>query len=135
MRLVRSLVSVVLLPLALSSCTKDQNKAEEPVQAKPEAAASVPPKAPAPPPKPVPMPEETCRVFDKLPSEPPLVLDGKGVVLTRIMKPCVTRDGRRGFEKNSPYLAMGFPCTGGSGRIDIKGNYYNPKMVSFILAT
>ena len=33
-------------------------------------------------------------------------------------------------------MAMGFPCTGGEGRIDWKGNNYNaPKMVSFLLDT
>jgi hypothetical protein len=44
-------------------------------------------------------------------------------------------DGRRGYTKKTPWLAMGFPCTGGSGRIDIKGHYHNPKLVSFIIGT
>jgi len=44
-------------------------------------------------------------------------------------------DGRRGVTKKTPWLAMGFPCTGGSGRIDIKGNYMKPKLVSFIIGT
>lgn len=131
MRFVRSLVCASSLSFALSACTKDQKKAEEPVSPKAEAA-------PAPavkPPKAQPMPEEICRVFDKLPSDPPIYLVGKGVVLTRLVKPCVTRDGKRGFEKNTPWFAMGFPCTGGSGRIELKGMYHNPKMISFILGT
>jgi hypothetical protein len=74
-------------------------------------------------------------IYPKLPSEPPIAVEEKGIVLTRIMQPCVTREGSRGFDKASPYLAMGVPCTGGSGRIDIKGHYHNPKLVSFIIGT
>jgi hypothetical protein len=60
----------------------------------------------------------------------------QGLVLTRMLKPCVTRDGRNGFEGKSPWMAMGFPCTGGDGLVDWKGtNWTRPKMVSFILAT
>lgn len=135
MRLVRSLICCASLSFLAVACTKDPAKVGEPVKPKP-VDPTLPAAAPtAPPPKAQPMPEETCRVFEKLPSEPPIYLAGKAVVLTRMMKPCVTRDGRRGYEKNTPYLAMGFPCTGGSGRIDLKGKYYNPQMVSFILGT
>jgi hypothetical protein len=79
--------------------------------------------------------DEACRVYPKMISEPPIWLAGKGVVLTRMMKPCITPDGQRGFDKASPWLAMGFPCTGGSGRVDVKGHYHNPKMIGFILGT
>ncbi|TWW09649.1 hypothetical protein E3A20_12200 [Planctomyces bekefii] len=51
------------------------------------------------------------------------------------MKPCVNREGERGVEENSPWLAMGFPCTGANGRIEIKGTYNSPKMISFVLGT
>jgi len=78
---------------------------------------------------------DPCFGLDKLAGDPPVYLAGKGVVLTRLAKPCSTRDGKRGVEKGSPFLAMGFPCTGGAGRVDIKGNYNSPKMVSFILGT
>ena len=30
---------------------------------------------------------------------------------------------------------MGFPCTGGSGRIEIKGHYNNPNLIAFLLGT
>jgi hypothetical protein len=30
---------------------------------------------------------------------------------------------------------MGFPCSGGGGKTEIKGNYYNPKLVSFVVGT
>ena len=82
-----------------------------------------------------PLPPSTCQALGKLPSDPPLALPGKNVVLTRFLKPCITPDGRRGYEKTTPYLAMGFPCSGGSGRIEIKGHYANPKMVTFLLGT
>ena len=85
------------------------------------------------PPKPVRDPN--CAVLGKMSHEPPIYAVGQGVVITRIMESCVAMDGRRGFMKKSPWLAMGFPCTGGSGRIDIKGNYQNPKLVSFIIGT
>ena len=128
-------ISVCFLIPAVA-CTDKQ--ADEPVKpAKPDVVAVqpapavvVPPPAPAPP-----LPPDPCVVYEKLPNDPPIALDGKGIVLTRIMQACVTRDGSRGFEKGSPYLAMGVPCTGGSGRIDIKGHYHNPKLVSFIIGT
>jgi len=51
-------------------------------------------------------------------------------------KPCVTRDGHRGYLENSTWMAMGFPCTGAEGRVDWKGtNYLRPKMASFIVST
>ena len=82
-----------------------------------------------------PLPPETCVVLSELPHDPPVVLPGQNVVLTRLMRPCVTRAGQRGYEKTTPYLAMGFPCTGGSGRIEVRGHYANPKIVSFLLGT
>src|SRR5690606_40330801 len=33
------------------------------------------------------------------------------------------------------WIAMGFPCSKGSGKISIKGNYYAPKMISFMVTT
>lgn len=130
---VRSLAALLALGvLTQGACTKATSKAEEPVKAEPKAADAPPAEAPAaPPPTP-----ETCHVVTKLTGELPVYLPGKGVVVTRLMKPCVTRDGQRGFEQDTPWLAMGFPCTGGSGRIEIKGtHYHNPKMVTFILGT
>jgi hypothetical protein len=130
------MISSVFFFLTLSACT--DREAEEPVKpVKPEAAVAqaATPAPVAPPPPPLPLPPDPCVVYEKLPSEPSIALDGKGVVLTRMMKACVTREGNRGFEKGSPYLAMGVPCTGGSGRVDIKGHYHNPKLVSFIIGT
>ena len=40
---------------------------------------------------------------------------GTGVVISKILKECETRDGRPGILASTPWLAMGFPCTGGAG--------------------
>lgn len=78
--------------------------------------------------------EDNCHVFDKLKdSKPPVWLQGKGVVVTRLLKDCVTFDGQEGYRKNAHWMAMGFPCTGG-GKFDWRGNYYSPKFVSFLLS-
>lgn len=131
----RSNVSVLIATLVMLSCTG--KSPSEPVKVSGvEAPVTVAPAVPAPPPPPPPpLPVDPCKIYEKIPGELPVSLPGKGVVLSRIMRPCVSRDGKRGFDKTSPYLAMGVPCTGGSGRVDIKGHYHNPKLVSFIIGT
>ncbi len=58
------------------------------------------------------------------------------VFVTRVMSPCLSLTGQRGHKKHSGWMAMGFPCTGGEGRIDWKGtNHARPKMVSFLMET
>lgn len=59
----------------------------------------------------------------------------RGFVLTRLLKTCVTRQGKSGYLPESPWTAMGFPCHGGRGKIDINGNQFTPNMVSMLLAT
>jgi hypothetical protein len=81
------------------------------------------------------LPPEMCQVFEKIETDPPLYLEGKNIVVTQLMKPCVTREGDRGYHKKSPWMAMGFPCTGGGGKVSLIGNYYAPKVVSFIIST
>jgi len=79
---------------------------------------------------------EACQAIAKLERAGPLYVKEHALVLTRILKPCVTTDGRNGFDRSTPWMAMGFPCSGGDGLIDWKGtNYTRPKMVAFILAT
>jgi len=113
----------------------DTDTASAPVPAT-TPATGVPAAAPVQPALPVaPVVPTSCQVFAKLPSAPPLSLPGKNVVLTRFLKPCITPSGLRGYEKTTPYLAMGFPCSGGSGRVELKGHYGNPKMVTFLLGT
>lgn len=78
---------------------------------------------------------DPCMELPKLDFSQPVYLPGAGAVLTRILKTCQTRDGKQGMESNSPWLAMGFPCSDGGGRVEVKGNIHAPKMVSFIIST
>lgn len=64
---------------------------------------------------------------------PPYFLPEHGFVVTNIVKSCVTREGESGFEQKSPWMAMGIPCTGGMGRMTLKGRSYAPTSVSFEL--
>ena len=77
-----------------------------------------------------------CDTSVKFNDEQPLYLPHNKVVITRIMSPCLNNSGLPGHRKNAGWMAMGFPCTAGEGRIDWKGTNYNrPKMVSFLLET
>lgn len=69
--------------------------------------------------------------FERL---PPLYIKTEGIMVTRMMKSCVTIDGENGFAKGASWMAMGFPCTGGPGKVEWKGSFYRPKMLSFIIA-
>jgi hypothetical protein len=91
------------------------------------------PAAKAEPAKPV---MDDCDASVKFTDGEPIFLPENKVMLTRVMSPCMTKDGLHGHKKNAGWMAMGFPCTGGEGRIDWKGTNYNrPKMVSFLLET
>lgn len=85
--------------------------------------------------QPLPLPPDPCQIFEKIPSEPPAFIAEHGVMITRFMKPCVTRGGKRGYESDTPWIAMGFPCTAGGGKIDVTGYQSAPKLVSFPLST
>jgi hypothetical protein len=65
-------------------------------------------------------------------SQPPLILES--MVVTRVASPCVNATGEHGFEKGTSWTAMGFPCTGGTGRIDWQGHYHNPNIVNFVIS-
>ena len=111
-----------------------------PADIPPLPAEPPPPPAAVPPPPPSvlvdgPPVRADCVVLPKITNEPPIYLPGQSIVVTRIMKACTTTAGQTGWEKDTPWLAMGFPCTGGTGRIDIKGHYANPHMVSYIVGT
>lgn len=78
----------------------------------------------------------TCDTSVELPEEQSIFLPENKVFITKIMSPCLSMTGQRGHKKNAGWMAMGFPCSGGEGRIDWKGtNYTRPKMVSFLLET
>jgi hypothetical protein len=80
-------------------------------------------------------PKDTCHVSETMNMAPPFWLEENGIVVTRVLKDCITFDGRKGFEIDTPWMAMGLPCTGGGGKVDWKGHYYKPKLVSYILST
>lgn len=81
--------------------------------------------------------EETCIAFsDDIHNKMgPIWLNQPGIVITKFIKSCTTKDGKVGYENFSPWIAMGFPCTGGKGKIDIRGNQWAPQIVSFVLST
>ncbi len=136
---------VTFLSMFQLSCSDDKKRPNEPVlkekaQADNKQAKGSNPTAKAPAPGEgriqLQVPDDRCRPFKDAKQVPPLWIKSKNFVVTRLFKECVTFDGRRGYEKDSPWVAMGIPCTGGMGRIDVKGkNYFAPKLVSFIMST
>ncbi len=65
-----------------------------------------------------------------------LFLPDLNVAITTATKICSDSTVPSGFLPESDFIAMGFPCSGGDGRVDWKGNNYaKPKMVSFLLET
>src|SRR5262245_29527094 len=125
----RRLAALLLLTAGAAACAGDGGpSAHEPVAAKPSvkapgapAAAAAAEPAPAAPKVEAPATPDPCLVLDKLPHAPPVYASGRGVVLTKLMRTCTTRDGKSGVERATPWLAMGIPCTGGAGRVDTKG--------------
>ncbi len=100
---------------------------------KPTAAAAAAPAVEAVKPDPI---MEDCDTTFQFSEGEPIYLPENKVIITRVMSPCRNKEGVPGHKKNAGWMAMGFPCTGGEGRIDWKGTNYNrPKMVSFLLET
>ena len=75
-----------------------------------------------------------CMVFSEKVKEPPFFSPELGVVFTRAAKMCLSEDGRKGFVPDSPWLAMGIPCTGGGGRVSWNGTQNVPKAIHFTMA-
>lgn len=66
---------------------------------------------------------------------PPVTSPSNSYVVTKFFRACTTRNDAPGLAQNSAWLAMGFPCSGGDGRVDWKGSHYErPKLVEMILA-
>ena len=76
-----------------------------------------------------------CVLVPGVKGELPHYLPTHHVVVTRFASPCSPSPEGIGMVPKSPWLAMGFPCTGGGGRIDIKGKYHHPGAVSFAIGT
>lgn len=115
----------LIMALSTFACAGDSEKLEEPAAVSSPAAVEA---------KEI-LGPDPCHELSMGTADQPLVLPGKGVVLTRFAKTCITRKGKPGIERDTPWRAMGFPCTGGGGRIETKGNINAPKMVSFLIGT
>jgi hypothetical protein len=82
------------------------------------------------------VPIDPCQTFYSKEKSIPFWIKGKNTVITRLLKECLSFDGRKGYFDDSPWVAMGIPCTGGGGVVDYRGtNIYNPKIVSFVIST
>lgn len=118
-----NVLMIFVLSMMIIGCTSNEEKAEDPI--KPAGAAV--------------QPQQSSNSNDhcfKWPFEklPPIYLKEQGIMVTRITDPCVTINGESGFLKGADWMAMGFPCTGGPGKVEWKGSFYKPKMLSFIIA-
>ena len=76
---------------------------------------------------------DKCITLKHSAASAPFFIQGSNLVVTRVIKPCVTLDGDAGYYKGSQWMSMGFPCTGG-GKLDWKGNFWKPKIVSFFVS-
>ena len=143
-----ALVSLVTVSCTHTSPTSKRTKKApvtepvEAVQAAPDnQAAALPPPilavaTPTPAPTPSPTPLADCKPVHGFPGDEPVFVKSADAVVTRISGVCDLADGAKGHLPTGGWMAMGFPCTGGEGRIDWKGTNYNvPKMVSILLDT
>ena len=72
----------------------------------------------------------------KLPADAtfPQYLPSQSAFVVSMNKTCMTADNSPGVEPDSSFLAMGFPCSAGGGKVDITGKHYgNPQMISLLL--
>lgn len=74
--------------------------------------------------------EEGCRALPEgVKLGQPIVLEDGKIVVTKVLRTCTKADGQAGLEQDTPFTAMGIPCTGAPGVLDWKGHYYAPKLV------
>lgn len=78
--------------------------------------------------------DTSCQLFDNQDISFPHFVAHPAVVLTRIVNACQTKLGKQGWKPNSSWMAMGFPCTGGQGKVVVRGKVSHPKMVSFLVS-
>lgn len=72
-----------------------------------------------------------CVAFEGELKNLPKYVRPTNALVSRFVKTCITAKGEEGYIPGSPWTALGFPCTGGKGEIDIKGNQYKPKLATF----
>lgn len=56
------------------------------------------------------------------------------VAVTKMMKACTGLRSRKGYARDSAFMAMGVPCTGGGGVIERMRPFYAPKRIEFVMA-
>lgn len=79
---------------------------------------------------------DDCDTSFNFADETAVFLPENKVFVTRVMSPCISATGQSGHKRHAGWMSMGFPCTGGEGRIDWKGtNHARPKMVAFLMET
>jgi hypothetical protein len=61
----------------------------------------------------------------------PVFLEQTGIMVTQILNECVTKTSEGQIQEEVKVLAMGFPCSGGRGEVDVTGYPSSPKMVAF----
>lgn len=138
----QNLISVLLLAIFASyGCVTDDESPgqvdQNPFSTPPNAGSSSgqAPTAPAETQAPPPATPDPCNPFS-FENSAPYFHKEHSYVITKVLKSCTTREkGLAGYLENSPWMAMGLPCTGGEGQISIIGNYTDPKSVSFLLST
>ncbi|MDD9950130.1 MAG: hypothetical protein OXT67_01065 [Zetaproteobacteria bacterium] len=78
--------------------------------------------------------DEGCLTPGKSVAPLPVWMPELGVVATRYLKSCMSSaHAVRGVDPHTPWVAMGFPCTAGEGKIEVAGHYWGPKIVGFDL--
>ncbi|MCB9228605.1 MAG: hypothetical protein H6618_03255 [Deltaproteobacteria bacterium] len=85
------------------------------------------------PPKPI--IRTSCKSYHEFSQGFPAWVPEKGFAITRMLQECKEPGGQQGYETDSPWVAMGIPCSGGDGTTIIGGAYWLPKIVSFPITT
>lgn len=98
-----------------------------------DKTAGTPPQAAAAPVVVPTTPADEC-IPSKVKQVPPFFLADQQVIVTRVAGACDAEGAQPGFQANASWMAMGFPCSGGFGKISYRDHYHNPKWVSFFLS-
>lgn len=124
-------LKTILIGALFSSCAGDKlNEVEEPVselgkigiEVKENSSENVTVKQK--------IVDQDCNEF---PMEKPLPYwsrEGK-FYITKVIEECITPEGNGGFRKNSPWVAMGVPCTAKENNIVLSGPAWRPKSINF----
>lgn len=127
--------SVPLRSADESSVNNQPQPAEPTREGSQDTTGAVLPKAPpALVPTPATIANSNCLVLPAERGPLPIFIRDKNFIVTRLLSTCTTPDGQSGYEKNTQWMAMGFPCTGGRGKIEYTDKYIAPKLVAFLIS-